>query len=103
MNLLGNKCDAGDIVVDSNDSQCWREERVLSNVVKYIAVSEKGVLQKKKKADLIHREYIVRHCNLDLIKEEQENWWLNQTRSKWMKEKDRQEWVMDNTQWSSVQ
>ena len=49
MNLLGNKCDAGDIGVDSNDSQCWREERVLSNVVKYIAVSEKMCVAKEKK------------------------------------------------------
>ena len=44
--------------------------RMLSNILLY---QTKCVLQKKKTADLIHREYIVRHCNLDLIKEEQDN------------------------------
>ena len=31
-------CDAGDIFVERNVSWCWREERVFSNVVKYISV-----------------------------------------------------------------
>ena len=42
--------------------------RTLSKILLY---QEKFVLQEK--ADLILREYVVRHCNLDLIKEGRKN------------------------------
>ena len=44
--------------------------RMFSKILLY---QEKFVSQEKKIADLIHREYVVRHCNLDLIKEGREN------------------------------
>ena len=44
--------------------------RMLSKLLLY---QEKFLLQEKKTADMIHREYSVRHCNLDLIKDGREN------------------------------
>ena len=56
------------MIVDAEGKKEY--SRMLLNILLY---QEKFVLQEKKIADLIHREYVVRHCNLDLIKEGQEN------------------------------
>ena len=56
------------MIVDAEGKKEY--SRMLSNILLY---QEKFELQEKKSADLIHIEYIVRHCNLDLIREGQEN------------------------------
>ena len=56
------------MIVDAEGKKEY--SRMLSNILLY---QEKFELQEKKTADLIHREYVVRHDNLDLIREGQEN------------------------------
>ena len=56
------------MIVDTEEKKEY--VRMLSKILLY---QEKILLQEKKIADLIHREYVVRHCNFDLIKEGQEN------------------------------
>ena len=52
------------MIVDAEEKKEYA--RTLSKILLH---QEKFVVQGKKTADLIHREYAVRHCNLDLIKE----------------------------------
>ena len=42
-------------------------------LVKILLYQEKFFLQEKKGTDMIHREYVAMHCDLDLIKEGREN------------------------------
>ena len=54
-NLSGNKFDEEDVLGDSNDNRCWREELICVNVVKKLFASG-YFLQEKTKADLIRKK-----------------------------------------------